>query len=186
MRDPRSRFAKSRTALAALAIVALAASSGCAEQRAERRYRALIESADARSVEAQREALAEIVARWPKTEAAAKAEREIEWINDLAVVSERGPALMAWDAVRDVSRAAEQFRLDRGRFPESLDEMVPSYLPAVRRDPWGHAVRYQRHGDGYRVICFGKDGIPGGTGHASDVLVDTGREVTVNPGVARR
>ncbi len=160
--------------------------AGCAEQRADRRYRALIESSESRSADAQREALAEIVERWPKTEAAAKAEREIEWIDDLAHVSERGPALMAWDAVRDVSRAAEQFRLDRGRFPESLGEMVPAYLPAVRRDPWGHAVRYQPRGDGYRVICFGEDGLPGGIGHASDVLVDTGREVTVNPGVARR
>lgn len=171
---------------AAAALVALALLAGCSEQRAERRYHGLIESAESRSAEAQRDALEQIVQRWPRTEAAAKARREIEWIDDLAIVSERGPALMAWDAVRDVSRAAERFRLDRGRFPDSVADLVPRYLPTVRRDPWGHEVQYLRRGDGYRVICYGKDGLPGGTGHAGDVLVDTGREVKVNPQAARR
>ena len=41
--------------------------------------------------------------------------------------------------------AAEIFRRTQGRFPETLEELVPKYLPAVFRDPFS--------GDGLRYLC---------------------------------
>ena len=32
--------------------------------------------------------------------------------------------------------AAERFRLDQGRWPKSLDQLVPKYISAVPRDPF--------------------------------------------------
>ncbi len=61
--------------------------------------------------------------------------------------------------------AAERFRLDRGRWPRALAELVPAYLAAVPLDPWGgRPFRLRRLPDGlviYWVDADGKD--TGGT-----------------------
>lgn len=38
--------------------------------------------------------------------------------------------------VADAGLAAEQFRMDKGRLPDSLDELVPDYLDSVPADPF--------------------------------------------------
>ncbi len=67
--------------------------------------------------------------------------------------------------------AIERWRLAHGgRLPESLTELVPTYLPEVPSDPFdpGRSVRYRRlpdgyvvHGDGIGPDCI-DDGGPGG------------------------
>ncbi len=152
---------------------------GCADWRAERAYRRAMSDAETAEASETKELLIDIEKRWPRTEAAAKARREIEWIDDLRHVSVRAPALMAWDAVREVANGVERFKLRHGRYPDRVGELSPRFVRGPVVDPWGHPVQYQRHAHGYRVICYGEDGIPGGVGLASDVLVETGREVKI-------
>jgi hypothetical protein len=76
--------------------------------------------------------------------------------------------------------AAERFRRDAGRWPESLAEMVPGYLNNVPTDPFDlRPLRYQRLSDGVLIHAVGWDGsvdgvavhVPYNNQHLSDVGV---------------
>ena len=79
--------------------------------------------------------------------------------------------------------ALDQYSLDMGSYPTSLDALIRSpgggnwngpYLKknAVPADPWGNPYNYKccpgEHGD-YDLWSDGSDGRPGGTGEAADV-----------------
>ena len=83
-------------------------------------------------------------------------------------------------------KALDQYRLDTGRYPStelglsalsarptSEQKWAGPYLAkAVPADPWGHPYLYKspgEHGD-YDLISLGKDGQPGGTGEAADIV----------------
>ena len=52
--------------------------------------------------------------------------------------------------------AAERFRLDNGRFPISLEQLVPSYLQKVPLDPFDHQpMRYRLTGE--RAVIYSVD-----------------------------
>jgi hypothetical protein len=54
--------------------------------------------------------------------------------------------------------AAERFRRDTGRWPASLDELVPAYLKAVPRDPYDRQpLRLRRLADGVVIYSAGSD-----------------------------
>jgi hypothetical protein len=54
--------------------------------------------------------------------------------------------------------AAERFRRDRGRWPESLAELVPAYLAAAPADPFdGAPLRYRRLADGIVIYTVYTD-----------------------------
>jgi hypothetical protein len=54
--------------------------------------------------------------------------------------------------------AAERFRLKHARWPDSLAELVPDYLPAVPLDPYdGKRLRYKRRAEGVIVYSVGPD-----------------------------
>jgi hypothetical protein len=55
--------------------------------------------------------------------------------------------------------AAERFRIARGRWPESLAELTPKYLPEVLLDPFdGKPLRYRKTADGVLIYSVGPDG----------------------------
>ncbi|MGQ9649354.1 MAG: hypothetical protein ACUVXJ_04525 [Phycisphaerae bacterium] len=56
--------------------------------------------------------------------------------------------------------AVAAYRNDHGRFPESLDELVPRYLEAVPMDPFtSQPLRYRLDTEeGYRLYSVGEDG----------------------------
>jgi hypothetical protein len=57
-----------------------------------------------------------------------------------------------------VSLVLERYRLDHGRWPKELQELVPGCLPAVRRDPFdGREMRYTPLADGVIVYSMGPD-----------------------------
>src|SRR5439155_15048839 len=62
-----------------------------------------------------------------------------------------------------VAVAAEQFRRSRGRWPATLDELVPDYLTAVPCDPQDlKPLRLARAPDGIVVYSIGPDGTDDG------------------------
>jgi hypothetical protein len=66
--------------------------------------------------------------------------------------------------------AAEQFRIDHVRFPESLEELVPDYLVAIPIDPFdGQTLRIKPTEQG--IVIYSID----------ENLFDDGGEVTVTP-----
>jgi hypothetical protein len=55
--------------------------------------------------------------------------------------------------------AAERYRLAHGRWPQSLDELVPKYLEEVPRDVFGKGpLRCRRLKDGLLIYSVGPDG----------------------------
>jgi general secretion pathway protein G len=77
----------------------------------------------------------------------------------------------------------DQYRLDVGSYPGTLDALVRNpgaanwngpYLkkPAVPKDPWGNIYQYKccpgDHGE-YDLWSYGADGAPGGEGENADV-----------------
>jgi hypothetical protein len=147
---------------------------GCDEQSAgERLEEVLSQSADRPLPQLQRE-LEEIVETWPDTDAAARARRELQWVEELQTAQKRGLWLAAVDAARRVASAAERYRLDRGAYPRDSDDLVPRYLAEPVHDPWGEPVLYSRSGRGYTVVSLGADGLPGGAGPERDVVIESG------------
>ena len=58
-----------------------------------------------------------------------------------------------------VAIAVEHFRLDTGKLPERLDELVPKYMEKVPIDPFdGKPLRYKRLEKGYTIYSIGEDG----------------------------
>ena len=52
--------------------------------------------------------------------------------------------------------AAERFRLDRGRWPDSLEQLVPSYLSEIPRDPFVDApLKLRKLPDGLFIYSVG-------------------------------
>lgn len=79
--------------------------------------------------------------------------------------------------------AVDTFRLDMGRYPESLDELVKKvddrrwkgpYLPGqLPLDPWGNPYIYRVPGEGgrdYDIMSYGANGVPGGEGEDEDIV----------------
>lgn len=62
-----------------------------------------------------------------------------------------------------IALAAERYRLDHGRFPAQLDELVPDYLDALPVDPVDEKpMRYLTDEDGAVVYSVGQDGVDDG------------------------
>ena len=71
-------------------------------------------------------------------------------------------------------------RLDVGAYPDGLDELVWSQAPGWRgpyarsrslNDPWRERIRYERIGDGFRLVSLGPDHAAGGSGPAADIVL---------------
>ena len=69
-------------------------------------------------------------------------------------------------AQRDCLRTAiavEQYRLDHGALPESLDVLTPKYIEAVPVDPFdGHTIRYRLTDTGFMVYSVGDNRVDDG------------------------
>jgi len=88
--------------------------------------------------------------------------------------------------MRALAQGIEQFRLDTGRFPTTAEGLAalqaappgvvgwrgPYLKQALPPDPWGQAYRYRAPADGhdFEIGSLGKDGQPGGTQDAADLV----------------
>ncbi len=87
-----------------------------------------------------------------------------------------------------LEKALDQYRLDMGRYPGTEEGLTalndkpadvaatrwsgPYLKKAVPDDPWGKPYQYIQpgeHGE-FDLFSFGKDGQPGGTGEAADIV----------------
>jgi general secretion pathway protein G len=90
-----------------------------------------------------------------------------------------------------LDKAVEDYVIDNnGRYPDSLEQLVQeneqgqSYLKqtSVPKDPWGQTYVYEPPTSGthkFRVVSYGKDGVPGGEGDDADIdnlLIQNGEQ----------
>jgi general secretion pathway protein G len=82
-----------------------------------------------------------------------------------------------------IANAVELYRLETGRYPEELTDLVkkPQGVerwngPYIRKmsqlkDPWGHELLMQRPGENgpFDIVSYGSDGQPGGEGDDADI-----------------
>jgi hypothetical protein len=79
--------------------------------------------------------------------------------------SYRGKA--EFEATRTVV-ALFQYKHDRGRYPESLSELVPGYLKELPRDPYGPDIlSYRQNGEDFLLYSWGVDFEDNGGKHLS-------------------
>lgn len=94
---------------------------------------------------------------------------------------DRGDYNLGKSAVQTLAGKIENFRMDTGRLPNSLDELVrapgdasgwlgPYAKEAELTDPFGHPYQYRVPGESsdFDLIFLGKDGKPGGTSTDAD------------------
>jgi general secretion pathway protein G len=70
-----------------------------------------------------------------------------------------------------INAALEKYHADHGAYPEendTLEVLVPQYLPELPVDPWGRDYIYENNGKKPLVITFGSDGERGGDGDEQD------------------
>jgi len=157
---------------------------------------------EGRSLEA-RAMMKQLVDRYPDTEAARQATRDLFLIEAFVNrdVADRQKQVRA--ALKRVTDALIRYKAKTGEYPDSLHGLVPEYLEQVPEAPWGHPFLYRpyvsrpveevqaKRGpvrqkfntklDGYYLACLGTDGLPGGEGLAGDILIKDGAPWTDGP-----
>ncbi len=83
--------------------------------------------------------------------------------------------------ISTISAALDMYRLDMGRYPDSLDGLMENdsdraawngpYLRAAElpADPWDNPYVYQPDGGDFELISLGADGAEGGEGNDADI-----------------
>jgi len=95
---------------------------------------------------------------------------------------DRGDYNLGKSAVQTLAGKIESFRMDTGRLPNSLDELVtapgdasgwlgPYAKAAELKDPFGHPYEYRVPGESgdFDLVFLGKDGKPGGISVNADI-----------------
>jgi len=87
---------------------------------------------------------------------------------------------VAMQDISAISQAVTNYAIENaGKYPESLEALITpdesghKYLDrnSVPKDPWKNEYIYEppQSGQGFKVICYGKDGQPGGEGDDADI-----------------
>lgn len=92
----------------------------------------------------------------------------------------KGQRTTAASQVDNLESALDAYRLDVGRYPETLEGLSendtgrdawagPYLRGAVPKDPWGNDYFYQPGDKDFVLMSYGEDGAPGGEGDAADI-----------------
>lgn len=84
--------------------------------------------------------------------------------------------------LKNIEVALDSHRLDMGKYPKSLSDLVENnsgksrwngpYIKKLPKDPWGNDYQYQRpgqHKNAYDLYSFGADNQQGGEGEDKDI-----------------
>lgn len=87
-----------------------------------------------------------------------------------SVVKNHLQGLMAFDTAI-TALAAERHRIDHGKLPATLNDLVPAYLPAVPGDAFDHGkpLQYKVEADRFTVYSVGKNKLDDGGDDKSDI-----------------
>ncbi len=91
-----------------------------------------------------------------------------------------------WDACRPkmtpIESVIDTFLLNTGVYPDNLDELIhnpglngwtgPYLKESQLYDPWNRLYIYNLYSDGYELVSYGADGLPGGDGYNTDIYND--------------
>ena len=96
--------------------------------------------------------------------------------------ADRGKANIAKSQVTTLAGKVENYQLDTGRLPGTLEDLVrapsgsagwlgPYAKASELNDPWGNPIDYRAPGDGqpFELISLGKDGRAGGSSYDADI-----------------
>lgn len=97
--------------------------------------------------------------------------------------SDRAKVNLARAQVQTLAGKLQQYEMDTGSLPGSLDALVSSDAPgwlgpyakaSELKDPWNHAVEYRAPGSAgaFDLVSLGKDGKPGGTSVDADIAYE--------------
>jgi general secretion pathway protein G len=92
---------------------------------------------------------------------------------------EKGKRTTAAAQISNLESALDSYRLDIGRYPESLDGLLENdtgrdawsgpYMREVPLDPWTNPYHYEREEGDYVLMSYGADGAPGGQEDDADI-----------------
>ncbi len=159
-----------------VALVGVACASD--EERAERLSQKAIAAVEAEQLDEAIALYREVADRYPQTTAAREAEKRITFLSGLSNSVDRYPSRTARQLMVTAARAVQSYRYRKGRYPDSLDDLMPKMLDETPIDPWGRPLQYERLKRGYRLSCLGADGRRGGDGDATDFVVVNGNFVS--------
>ncbi len=159
-------------AMVCMALVVVACASD--ETKAQRLADKAVAAVEAQQLEEAIGLYTEIVDRYPATLAATNAEERITFLRGLSHSVDSFPSRSARDLMVETARAVQSYRWRKGRYPDSLDDLMPRMLAEAPIDPWGRPLHYERLENGYRLSCFGVDGRRGGDGAGTDFVVVNG------------
>lgn len=95
----------------------------------------------------------------------------------------KGQRSAAQTQISNFESALDSYRLDVGRYPESLEGLLSNdrgsgnwsgpYLraDAIPQDPWDNEYHYEvaANGRDFELTSYGADGVPGGEGDDADI-----------------
>jgi hypothetical protein len=80
-----------------------------------------------------------------------------------------------------IREALAEYRKRQGRYPDSLDQLPGVNERFFTEDRWHHPYQYSVSGDGYTLVCLGRDGKPGGEGLDADIDLSQEGPIHVRP-----
>lgn len=176
--------------LSLLLALPLAACVSKEERKAQRILDRAKRFEKARQFEQALELYAAIQRKYPGTNVAKQVKQSVDFgtIQDALNIDKLKNVNEVKEHLKAIAKAVETYYFQKERYPASLDELVPSFIPALPRDPWGARYAYgliDRKNDivegpsapvvGYVIAWFGKDRIPGGEGDDQDVFIQSGQ-----------
>ncbi len=173
-------FNKTLPAATGLCLCVALASGACAsdETKAQRMTKKAVAAVEAQQLDEAIALYREAIARYPGTTAAMQAQERITFLSGLAHSVSSFPSRTARELMVETARAVQRYRYRKGRYPDSLDDLMPRMLSEAPIDPWGTPLNYERLKNGYRLSCLGGDGRRGGEGVATDFVVVNGNFVS--------
>jgi hypothetical protein len=173
-------FDKTLPSVAGLCLCVALASGACAsdEKKAQRMTKDAVAAVEAQQLDEAIELYREAIARYPDTKAAMQAQKQITFLSGLSHSVNSFPSRTARELMVETARAVQRYRYSKGRYPDSLDDLMPKMLDETPIDPWGRPLNYERLKNGYRLSCLGGDGRRGGEGVATDFVVVNGNFVS--------
>jgi len=167
---------RQRRCIALLMLAWMFLSVGCEsdDDKADALYRQANDHVKAGNLEQAVVLFDQVIREYPDSEATLRARENVAMYRDLTRAEDNFSIRRAEDALVHASRAVQRYQSKRGRWPERLADLVPTYMTAIPHDPWGNPLLYRPKtgGRGFLMACLGSDGKVGGSGEARDLFIE--------------